>query len=114
MIPQDELDDVVRAIAAENWQYVCRKLSSWKHADQYLLLSALPMRSLQEFHSNAFQIHQELTRQASEIEYSCITAVTMLRKEGVYADSKWTDPEIIKKKFQIHKIIDHQFGTVVR
>ena len=85
-IPAEDLSTMLRAIKSENWRYVNHWLPTWSHADQFMLLQALPPGTLEDLHHFAFEYVQYSQKKLYETQYMCDTMVTLLRAKGIYSD----------------------------
>jgi hypothetical protein len=102
---QKELENIIRAIKSENWAYVVRNIPRLKHSDQFHIFDQLPTKLLQELHHQLFEMQGFLVKELYETEYSCVAAVTILRKQGAYTDTKWPSVEITETRFQVNEAI---------
>jgi len=85
-IQDEDLSNMLRAIKSENWRYVNHWLPTWSHADQFMLLRALPLGTLEDLHHFAYEHVQYLQKKLYETQYMCDTMVTLLRAKDIYPD----------------------------
>jgi hypothetical protein len=91
LITKEEIDNILTAMKSGNWAYVIRVIPRMKHAEQFMLLNAIPIGYLQDFHRNIHGHMQYLQQEYYETQYACDTSVTILRSRGRYGDQKQDD-----------------------
>lgn len=90
-ISAEDLSTMLRAIKSENWAYINHNLPTWSHADQFMLLQALPPGTLEDLHRFAFEYVQYYQKKLYETQYMCDAMVTLLRAKGIYSDIERDD-----------------------
>jgi hypothetical protein len=103
-ITNGEIDNILIAMKSGNWVYVIRTISRMRHAEQFMLLTAIPNEYLQDFHRNAYGHMQHLQKEYYETQYACDVSVTLLRNRGRYPDQK-PDDDAKKLQITIHESI---------
>jgi hypothetical protein len=90
-ILDEDLTNILTAIKSENWAYISHHLPTWSHADQFMLLQALPPGTLEDLHHFAFEYVQYSQKKLYETQYMCDTMVTLLRAKDIYSDIESDD-----------------------